>query len=406
MLQMENKLAAPLLQTFLKKHIICLYSSKFSKGYGKNGDLVKVSVCTARTEINHITFFFALYQILKSGVLSGLFGSSKQRGSKNMELRKQNYEIIPIIVDVPSNLRTINFFLVKAKESLALIDAGLDHEACWNALLETLQKNGLALHDLTEIILTHNHIDHVGLVNRIIADHPIQVYAHKNAIPRLKRDRQFLEMRVEFFSKLYEEMGCHEAGRKQVDYLKESIVKNRKLAIQAEIIPVESSHLDFQIIEVPGHAPDQIALYDPKHRWMISGDLLIQHISSNALVEPDSFGRRMPTLLQHKHSLEKVSDLPLDLVFPGHGVFIQDPKDLINKRLKGIEKKAEKIMNLILNGVTTASGLAQAYYGNKYSEQFSLVMSEIIGHLDYLELNGKIRKKMEKGVWHYSINKE
>jgi hypothetical protein len=63
-------------------------------------------------------------------------------------------------------------------------------------------------------------------------------------------------------------------------------------------------------------------------------------------------------------------------------------------------------MNLILNGVTTASGLAQAYYGNKYSEQFSLVMSEIIGHLDYLEFNGKIRKEMEKGVWHYSINKE
>lgn len=320
-----------------------------------------------------------------------------------MNFENNRYEIIPIIVDVQSSLRSINFFLVKSNHSLTLVDAGLNNEACWNALEETLKKNGYALQDLTEIILTHNHIDHVGLVNRITAVHPIPVYAHRDAIPRLKRDPHFLQMRVEFFSQLYEEMGCGEAGYKQVAYLKESIDKNSQNALQAEIMPMERSHLNVQVIEVPGHSPDHIALYDQDNCRLISGDLLINHISSNALVEPDHTGQRLLTLLQHKQSLEKVADLPLNLVFPGHGTMITNPKELINNRLEGMEKKAEKIINLIRNGVSTGSELAQAYYRKKYSEQFSLVMSEIIGHLDYLEINGKITKQLKNGVWHYFI---
>ncbi|WP_260842610.1 hypothetical protein [Siminovitchia fortis] len=33
--------------------------------------------------------------------------------------------------------------------------------------------------------------------------------------------------------------------------------------------------------------------------------------------------------------------------------------------------------------------VAQAYYKEKYVKQFSLVMSEVIGHLDYLEERGE-----------------
>lgn len=80
MLQMENKLAAPLLQTFLKKHIICLYSSKFSKGYGKNGDLVTVSVCAARTETNHITDFFRFVSKFKVGGFKRFIWFVKTKG--------------------------------------------------------------------------------------------------------------------------------------------------------------------------------------------------------------------------------------------------------------------------------------------------------------------------------------
>ena len=95
----------------------------------------------------------------------------------------------------------------------------MNTDECWEALQNTLKQHSYSLCDITGILLTHHHSDHVGLVNRVVAKHDIPVYAHPNAIPRLKRDPEFLQMRVEFYKGLYEEMGCGEMGEKQVTYL-------------------------------------------------------------------------------------------------------------------------------------------------------------------------------------------
>ncbi|MFC4024358.1 MBL fold metallo-hydrolase [Oceanobacillus longus] len=315
----------------------------------------------------------------------------------------ESYEIIPVIVNVLSNLKTINFYLIKMENSLILIDAGLDNADCWTAFQNTLSENDFTIQDITEIVLTHNHGDHVGLVNRITAMHPIPVYAHEAAIPRLKRDHDFFGMRVAFFAEIYKQMGCGEAGHKQVEYLQQAMLKGSNSAIHTDISPIGSNHLGFKVIHVPGHAEDQIALYDEADQILLSGDLLIQHISSNALIEPNITGQRLPTLIQHKHSLEKIYALSVDLVFPGHGILIDEPNALIKTRLAGIERKAERLKSLIQGGITTGGELAKSYYKKLYSTQFLLVMSEVIGHLDYLEDVGQIKKEMLNGVWHYSV---
>ncbi len=321
-----------------------------------------------------------------------------------INLKKADFEVFPIIVPDKSSLRTVNFFLVRQEHSLSLIDAGLNNEECWMALLESLNRNGFTLSDLTEIILTHHHIDHIGLVNKITSKYPIPVYAHSDSIPRLKRDKNFLGMRVEFFAQLYKEMGCNENGDRHVAYLKKAIGQNKQSAIQADISGiVEEQLLNFNIIEVPGHAPDQIAFYDKRNSWLFAGDLLIEHISSNALVEPDLFGRKIPSLSQQIDSLKKCLALDVDLVLPGHGALIERPKLLISKRLERIEAKINRLIQLIESGISTGNDLALSYYKNTYYEQFSLVMSEIIGHLDYLEVQGRIKKNFTNGIWHYFV---
>lgn len=320
------------------------------------------------------------------------------------DLKKAGCEVFPIIIPDRSSLKSVNFFLVKQEHSLSLIDAGWNNEECWDGLIETLQKNGFTIKDITEIILTHHHIDHIGLVNRITAENPILVFSHPESILRLKRDADFLEMRIAFYSQLYREMGCGENGEKQIVYLKNAIKRNKQNAIQADVMEITTNQLlDFTIIEVPGHSPDQLSFYDKKNNWLFSGDLLIEHISSNALVEPDLFGNRIPTLLQHIDSLKKCLALNVDMVFPGHGTIIEQPNELISKRLHRIDAKAERLLQLIQSGCSTGSDIAKSYYKNTYYEQFSLVMSEIIGHLDYLEDNERIGKELIQGIWHYSV---
>ncbi len=231
------------------------------------------------------------------------------------------YEVIPIVVPVSSSLRSVNFYLIKSEQSLILIDAGFNNGDCWNALQNTLMDKDLSITDLTHIFLTHHHIDHVGLVNPIVNQHPIPVYAHRAAFPRLKRDKRFMQMRIDFFSKLYEQMGCGEAGKKQVEYLVQLLHKNKHHRIESDLLDIkEQLLLHFDIIEVPGsYAPDQVAFYNKNEQQLFAGDLLIEHISSNALIEPDRFGKRMKTLIEHEQSLRSCLSLPVHSTYSGHG---------------------------------------------------------------------------------------
>ena len=131
-------------------------------------------------------------------------------------INKNNNEVFPILVPVNNKLKSVNFFLVKQENSLTLIDAGFNTDDCWLHLQMTLKMNGYSLRDITEILLTHHHVDHIGLINRIIAEHPIPVYIHPYAIPKLKGDPDFIKMRLDFFKNLYQEMDCGEMGEKQV----------------------------------------------------------------------------------------------------------------------------------------------------------------------------------------------
>ena len=302
-----------------------------------------------------------------------------------IETSKKCCEVFPIIV--PDRLlKTVNFYLVKRENSLSLIDAGWNNEECWNALNKVLKINGFSIVDLTEIILTHHHIDHIGLVNRIVSQHSIPVYTSPHSIPRLTRDKDFLEMRIEFYKKLYQEMGCGETAETRIDYLIKAAIDNKDNTIQAEIRAINAKSLfNFEIVEIPGHAPDQLAFLDQKENSLFAGDLLLEHISSNALVEPNDFGKRLPTLTQHIESLRKCLELDVKLVYPGHGNLITNPSELIRRRLERVEIKGQRIIELIKSGKTTASDIALTWYKSTYYEQFGLVMSEIIGHLDYLE---------------------
>ncbi|SFE70253.1 MBL fold metallo-hydrolase [Alteribacillus iranensis] len=322
-----------------------------------------------------------------------------------MALSSSNGSLYPVIVPTKSSLKSFNFYLYQTGDSLVLIDAGINSSSSWNALEEVLQENNFHIKDLTAILLTHHHVDHVGLINRITEDHPIPVFIHPEGIPRLRRNPDFMERRISFFETLYKEAGCGERGKEQISYLREAKEKNAGQAIEADLQPIREKEEIFglQVIETPGHAPDQVAFYDHVSDRLFAGDLLISHISSNALIEPDTSGNRPQSLLEHMASYNKTLTLDSPLVLPGHGEFIKDHHSLVRKREKEIAEKANQLRLLIQNGTRTADALARTFYAKRYNEQFPLVMSEIIGHLDYLETNGHIYTFKKDGILLYDL---
>lgn len=322
-------------------------------------------------------------------------------------IKINNQAVIPVTVPTPYPVGDVNMYLTEEGlgTGLALIDAGVDTDEAWDLLMHSLSEAGYALKDIRRILITHHHVDHVGLIDRIVSQAAIPVYVHPDAIPRMKRDADFLAKRIEFFRQLYQESGCGQAGERQIGDLRRKLHDNAHLKVQADLLPVEEGDQEglegYQALETPGHAPDHLVYLDNTHRVVFSGDHVLPHISSNALVEPDAQGKRMLTLVKYRDMLRKCQDLPVDLVFPGHGEPFEELGSLIRRRLERIDDKAERLERLMQDAPKTAFQLAETMYPKEVERQFSLVMSEVTGLLDYLEASGRAFKEMDRGAWRY-----
>lgn len=314
-----------------------------------------------------------------------------------------NHWIQTIKVHSSSLLQSYNFYLVQNKDHLFLIDSGVNREEAWEFLHQTLKKHKLSLTDLDGILLTHHHNDHTGLINRILSKHRVPIYAHSKAIVRMRRDLGFLENRIIFFEKMYLEMGCEpKTVSKEISRLKQSIIKNESEKIIEEINVLQEGDAVFglQVIEVPGHAPDHVAFYDPHNKTAFLGDLIIKNIHVNALVDMGEKGERMQTLIDYEKSLNKMQNYEMKIAYSGHGDIIDNPHQVIEKKLAHIHKRSKKIVHL-LDTLMTPAEIAKILYKEKYETQFPLVMSEVIGHIDRLEKRDEIQKEVIAGINHY-----
>ena len=316
------------------------------------------------------------------------------------------HSVYPVILKTTNgSIGSINCYIINDGDSLTLIDAGIDTDLYWEEFIHVLKKNGFVVSDIDRILLTHHHEDHVGLVKRILAIKQIPVYAHVEAVHRLKMDQGFLTMRQNFLKKMYEEMNCLEEAQFRLAKLENTRVNARALAIQVDIIPLRQGDkvFDYTVMETPGHSPDSICFYDEKRKWLFSGDLLLSKSSTNAIIEPDSEGNRLKTVIQHRESLRKCASIDAELLFPGHQNVIDNHRALIETKIQKMDDKAERMISFIQGGIEKANDLAKAYYKSKYTEEFSLVMSEIVGYLDYLEESKRIIKVKKAGIWHYFL---
>src|SRR5260370_35916240 len=82
-------------------------------------------------------------------------------------------EIIPglfrLSIPLPNDsLGSVNVYAVVSADGLRLIDSGWNAPEAYSALLDELQGLGMQVSDIKEILVTHNHPDHIGLAERSV----------------------------------------------------------------------------------------------------------------------------------------------------------------------------------------------------------------------------------------------
>lgn len=306
-------------------------------------------------------------------------------------LKNRSKEIYQITIPTPFLVGPINTYLIFG-DALTLVDTGPLTDEALNQMKRQLGELNLSLEDIELLILTHHHPDHIGLVQEFLPN--AKVVGHPKLKPWIERDEQFLLNTRAFFRNFYKENGVPQKWIEEIDRVNHYFMDFTKQAsLDSELIENDQINglPDWKVIETPGHAQDHISLVREKDGTMIAGDHLISHISSNAIIEAPYWDEkeRPKTLLQYRLALEKCQNA--SVVYSGHGEIIQNPRELIEKRLREMEQKAQVFKRKMSDQPFQVFDLNKKMYPKIYEKQTALTFSETIGHLDMLEEQGEVK---------------
>jgi hypothetical protein len=99
--------------------------------------------------------------------------------------------------------------------------------------------------------------------------------------------------------------------------------------------------------------------------------------------------------------LRRVAALDIELALPGHGLPIKEPRALIEQRLAFHEARARRILAVIGDDAHTAFEVAGVIFPDLDPVNTFLAVSEVVGHLQWLEVNGRVTSKERGGVAHW-----
>lgn len=297
----------------------------------------------------------------------------------------------------------MNVYLIE-DEPLTLVDAGPNSGTSFDELQRGLAGLGHALEDIELIVLTHQHIDHLGLVSLVAAHSGAEVAAIEAAVPFVENFSVEAQAEDDFARDVMLRHGISEDVTAALQSVSRAF---RAWGARVDVTRVlrDGDRIDLRdrSLEVafrPGHSPSDTVFLDPARRHLIAGDHLLGHISSNPLItrKTDGSGERSRALIAYLDSLRLTREMDVELVLPGHGEPVHDHRTLIDHRFAMHRRRADKIHRLVVERPRTAYEVAQALWGNIAVTQAFLTLSEVLGHVDLLLADGRVREHQRDGV--------
>ena len=298
--------------------------------------------------------------------------------------------IIPIKIPTPFAVGPVFCYLIR-DEKTVLVDCGHNEDKAHNVLKNTLHDYGVDLEDIDEIWLTHGHPDHFGQAARLADKTGAVVYGHRKERANFacNRDR-------ELFADFFEHHGIPQRAIQQMveqlDWLQQY-----QQPLQPEWIregeTLSTGELEFEVLHMPGHSAGHL-IFREKGGVILGGDLLLEHITTNALInfDPDS-NIRNRSLLQYRHSLKRLQDTK-GVLLPGHGQKVEDIPATVKHHLSEHESRYAEVLQLLEEKPLSLLEIAMQLFPEpmRQGDAF-LALSEVMGYLDWGLQEGTIREE-------------
>ncbi|MDP9343207.1 MAG: MBL fold metallo-hydrolase [Actinomycetota bacterium] len=306
-----------------------------------------------------------------------------------------------VVVPTPYRVGPANVYVLD-DGPLTLFDCGPNTPAAMNALRLGMAGLGLALEQVARVVISHGHPDHYGLAPAIQEASGAQVFVGEHDLPKINERRTIFEtgallMEAGIPMEVLVDMG--ERDRKMGDLhppIEHAIPLSGGERFQFDDFVLEAMHL-------PGHTSGHICLLEPERRILFAGDTLLLHISPNPLLEPrpDDPTVRRKSLVEYLHTLDVLESLELTEVWPGHGEPILDPPATIRQIKEHHQERKERLAERLDGDGKSPFQLAREMWQNLEGFDNFLAVSEVVAHLDLLEMEGRAEQVAKDGVAFY-----
>lgn len=307
-------------------------------------------------------------------------------------------------IPLPKNpLKAINSYIIISENRNLIIDTGFNTAECQTELMRGLEELNIDLKK-TDLLITHMHTDHSGLAP-VLKKHGVQAIYFSQADGDLFNQTS---KRDSFYQTLNQIFGFKSDN--SLSFGKEF---GTRLIEPLEFIPLFEGNevvlgdYCFEVVDIPGHTPGHIGLYERKHRLFFCGDHILDEITPNITF----WGFEQDILATYLNSLNKVYEYEIDYLFTAHRKIIRDHQKRIIELLGHHEERLKEILTILRDGKKTASEMAASMHwdlSHKRWEDFPhsqkwFASGEALSHLEHLVHIGLVDREDKTGMLLYGL---
>lgn len=306
----------------------------------------------------------------------------------------------PFRIALPTQFEmgTVNCYLYKTPVP-TLIDCGEKSDASWDALIQGLSERGLLITDIERIIITHAHVDHMGMAAKVAVASGAKVYVSELVKDWAINLADMQSIRWQIITGLLTEITSQENSplhqgfgkffNNYVDFW--DPIPEECISVFSLDDTLSMGGQEWDVMHAPGHCINQTCFYNKTTQELIASDMLLRIAPTpviDASIEDPS--ARASGLSEMVKTMERFKNLDISVAYPGHYDPITEPKNTLQAQLDRIIIRTEQTLETIKEGPKNFFEIMDKMYKGRISGPAIPMM---IGYLDVLIDSGQIQKR-------------